>query len=209
MSIMDFPHASAPATSTFEFRHTFGSDSTAPGDHVPYDLITVLAVAQKLEIEILALTWQSARERVGSGGTSQISQMLVNGQTSLVFKRVADKSKLYEPEDRIFRSVINEMTALRHPSIRDHPNVAELQGLCWDVPLAEDMDHDETTTKAWPVLVFEKSPYGDLSSFASVPLGQALSFDERLDLCLDVGRAVADMHSNGEFWEEHTYAVNY
>ncbi|KAK7943800.1 TPR-like protein [Apiospora aurea] len=125
--------------------------------------------------------------------------MLVNGRTSFVFKRVADKSKLYDPEDRIFRTVVNEMAALRHPSIRDHPNIAELQGLCWDVPVAEDREDNEPIAKAWPVLVFEKSPYGDLSSFATVPLGQALSFDERLDICLDVGRAIADMHSNGEF----------
>ncbi|KAF9771362.1 hypothetical protein IL306_010989 [Fusarium sp. DS 682] len=119
------------ALATFEFRHTFGSDSSGLDDKVEYDLITVLAVAQKLEIEMLALTWQSSQERVGSGRTSQISQMLVNSQTSFVFKRIADRSKLYEPEDRVFRWVINEMTALCHPSIRGHPNVAELQGLCW------------------------------------------------------------------------------
>ncbi|KAK7943799.1 uncharacterized protein PG986_012912 [Apiospora aurea] len=61
-STMGFPDVTAPRDSTFEFRQSFGSDSCGLEDHVQYDLITVLAVAQKLGIEILALTWQSARE---------------------------------------------------------------------------------------------------------------------------------------------------
>jgi hypothetical protein len=183
---------------TFEFRNTFGSNDTVPKETAAYDFITVLAVAQKLQVEILPITWQSTRELAGRGKTSEISQSSINLQTSLAFKRVAKKDKRYEPEGQIFQSVINEITALCHPSIRNHPNIVELQGICWDIPVKEDIDDNEMVERVWPALVFEKSEFGDLGHFATMPICRELGFKDRLELCMGIGIAVADMHCNGK-----------
>ncbi|RWA05249.1 hypothetical protein EKO27_g9853 [Xylaria grammica] len=55
---------------------------------------------------------------------------------------------------------------------------------------------DPTKDKVWPVLVFEKSRYGDLFSFAHSEEGRELDIHDRLALCGQIGRAVARMHSN-------------
>jgi len=99
-------------------------------DNAPYAFIAALAVAQRLQIEVLSIIWQSARQRVGRGKTSQIKQAFINSNKNSAFKRVAETDKRHEPEHRVFRSVVNEMIALRHPSIRNHPNIVRLQGIC-------------------------------------------------------------------------------
>ena len=76
---------------------------------------------------------------------------------------------------------------LGHPVIREHPNVVELEGICWDV---------QSEGKVWPVLVFQKTQPGDLESFMELPAGRDLSIKDRLKLCMDVGTAIMDMHSN-------------
>jgi len=113
----------------------------------------------------------------------------MNLETSFAFKRVwrKDQAATSAASEAIFDSIIREMMILRHPSIQQHPNIVELQGICWDIP------YDE---KVWPVLVFEKSQYGDLYEFAKRDVGRQLAFSERLRLCLDIGTAVADMHSH-------------
>jgi hypothetical protein len=166
-----------------------------------YDFITFLAVAQKLEIDILPITWQSTREMIGLGGTSQINQSSINVRTSFAFKCVGDRHKLDKPMHSIYQSIISEVIALRVPSIQRHSNILELQGICWDIPLSEDSETEagegnpSSQYKVWPVLVFEKSEFGDLLEFAMLPVGRDLGFNERLQLCEDIGTAVADMHS--------------
>ena len=167
-----------------------------------YGFIVFLAVAQKLEIEFLPITWQSTRQLIGHGGTSQINQALINLQTRFAFKRVADRHKLDKPEHSIYQSLISEVIALRCPSLQRHPNILELQGICWDIPLRKEDSETEAAEstlssqdKVWPVLVFEKSEFGDLYHFTTLPVGRDLGFNERLKLCEDIGTAVADMHS--------------
>jgi hypothetical protein len=153
----------------------------------PCDFITFLAVAQKLDISLLPITWQSARGLAGLGGTAKINQALIDIQTTLAFKCVKDIDKHDDNAAQIFRMLINEIVALSDPSIRKHPNILELQGICWDIP---------SDNEVWPVLVFEKSHFGDLRHFATLPVWMDLTMGERLKLCIDIGTAIADMHSN-------------
>ena len=85
--------------------------------------------------------------------------------------------------------VCREIFAFGHPYIRNHPNVAQLQGLCWDI---------STDSKVWPVLVFEKSPLGDFHDFLESPVGRNLDAARSLKLCLDVGTAIMDLHAVGK-----------
>lgn len=58
-----------------------------------------------------------------------------------------------------------------------------------------EIDNSPHDDRIWPVLVFKKSEYGDLHHFASLIIGRKLGFQQRLKLCLDVGAAIAHMHS--------------
>lgn len=56
----------------------------------PYNLIAFLAIAQKLEIDFLPITWQPALSKVGAGGTAEIRQSLIHLQMSFAFKTIKD-----------------------------------------------------------------------------------------------------------------------
>jgi len=161
--------------------------------NAPYDLIIFLAVIQRLQIDILPITWQAARQPIGVGATGRINEALINLHTSFAFKCVSDRQKERENEEAIIRVLINEVIVLGHESIRNHPNIVELQGICWDVASG-----DKSDDKVWPVLVFKKTQYEDLYNFAMRPIGRALCFAKRLKLCIDVGTAIWDMHSNSK-----------
>lgn len=149
------------------------------------DLITFLAVAQKMQVDILPITWQSAWNIVGRGATSTIYEALINSQTSFAFKCISDrKQKLSKTNS--FQTLINEVTVLSQ--LREHPNIVELQGICWGITADDEV---------WPVLVFEKAQFGDLYNFLKLPVGRGLSIPERLSLCVDIGTAIIDMHSHG------------
>ncbi|KAI1128864.1 hypothetical protein F5Y10DRAFT_239748 [Nemania abortiva] len=149
-----------------------------------FNFLSFLATAQALRIEFLPLVWDSARGIIGTGGTSRIHQALVNLDTSFAFKAYHTRN---QTEEQVFRTLITEITVLSQPFVREHPNISQLQGICWDISPQDD--------KPWPVLVFEKSHLGDLYHFVSHG-GRDMTFHERLKLCVDVGRAIVDMHSN-------------
>ncbi|KAJ0108132.1 hypothetical protein J7T55_007251 [Diaporthe amygdali] len=145
--------------------------------------LSFLAVAQSLKIDILPLTWDAGRNDIGSGATARVMEALINIHTRFAFKR-ANKQKL---ESEIFRSFTNEIAVLSHSFIREHPNIAQLQGICWEISATDD--------KPWPVLVFEKTSLGDLYSFAKLPASRSMNFSQRLKLCVDIGTAIMAMHS--------------
>ena len=176
------------------FHRRFVSDNELSSEIAPkqtvdthYDLITFLAVAQRMQVNILPITWQSARGLVGRGGTSRINEASVDLHTSFAFKCVLNRQKREFPKAKIFQTLISEIVVLGHPLLREHPNIVELQGICWDVPSDE----------VWPVLVFEKTQFGDLYNFLTLPVGRDLCTIERLKLCVDIGTAISDMHFNG------------
>ncbi|KAH8896841.1 kinase-like protein [Thozetella sp. PMI_491] len=157
-----------------------------------HNLVAFLAAVQRLQIRFLPITWQQRRRLIGAGGTSQVSQGLIDAETSLAFKRVSEVDKLLKAEEDIYQCVTNEITILRHPAIRDHPNITQLEGICWDV----SPDNPASHWKVWPVLVFEKAPYSDLYHFVKLDIARELGINDRLKLCIDIGSALAHMHVN-------------
>ncbi|KAL3461680.1 kinase-like domain-containing protein [Aspergillus heterothallicus] len=193
-------------TSTFDkpwlpFSTTSGIDlPPAPAD---VNIITFITVVQQMRIPFLPLTWQATLDPLGRGGTSQVSQALVNLETSFAFKRVAEKDRLEKSDRDIFIRLINETFLLRSAAVVGHPHLLELEGLCWDVTVEDSPSQTRSEdsdpcgeNKVWPVFVFQKAHYGDLYTFVRSPMGQGLGIYARWKICLDIGAAIAHMQSH-------------
>ena len=107
---------------------------------------------------------------------------------SLAFKRVKDDEKSKNIEAEIFQMLNNEIIVLSHSSIQEHPNIVKLQGICWDI----------FENNVWPVLVFEKSQFDDLYSFAARPVEKELNIHHRFKICVEIGEAIIYMHSHSK-----------
>lgn len=146
------------------------------------DFISFAATAQRCQVDLLPITWQPALGIVGSGGFAEISQALMNVQMSFAFKRVLPRRQ----HESTFSRLETEISVLSHPRIRHHPNIINLEGICWEFDINQ---------RTWPVLVFEKMERGDLFEFLKTTEGEALSLQERIELCSDVAHALMAIHS--------------
>ncbi|KAJ6439088.1 kinase-like protein [Purpureocillium lavendulum] len=164
---------------------------TQPKDNA--DVITFLAVASNLDIPLLPFTWQPYREQVGHGASGDVREALVDTKTSLAFKLVKGCDKVHTKSEITFRVLLNELTVLSQPQIREHPHIVKLLGVAWDV---------SQTSQVWPALVFEKSHFGSIYHFSTLPAWEELKVTERLDLCLQIGSAIAEMHHYGRARDE-------
>ncbi|KIW23673.1 uncharacterized protein PV07_11853 [Cladophialophora immunda] len=162
-----------------------GPNSTRPHRHA--DFIDILAVAGHVEVRCLPIIWQTARASVGLGGTSSIRLAPLDAQTELAFKLIKDEEKISAKKGEIFSLIWNEVSTLGHPELRAHSNIVDLLGICWDIG-----DDDIV----WPALVFEKSHFGDLHRFTSLPRWTQLGSLDRLKICVDIGDAISLMHSH-------------
>ncbi|KAK4116085.1 hypothetical protein N656DRAFT_223429 [Canariomyces notabilis] len=85
-----------------------------------------------------------------------------------------------------FRSFANEIRVLREPWVRRCNSILDLLGICFEAKHADGV--------LWPVLVFEKAPFGNLRQFMNSEIGTKLSGRAKLSLCRDLLLAVATMH---------------
>ena len=169
------------------------------------DLITFLGVAQKLGLEFLPITWQPALDSVGQGATAEIREAIVTTKFSFAFKRPISRFSFdsEESENPLLRCLIDEISILSHPLIRKHPNIVDLEGICWEIIAEKGMRISREVPIGFsaggqgirPVLVFQKSKHGDLYDFMVQGQGKNLDFSSRIDICIDVARAVSEMHS--------------
>ena len=102
----------------------------------------------------------------------------------LAFKRFHDS----ENPDTGFLPIMMEVLILSQPPIQNHPNIVDLEGICWEIK--------PWTKKATPVLVFEKASW-DLQQFMNVREGMNMEFEDRLKICADIGGAVMALHAYG------------
>ncbi|KAL9119337.1 MAG: hypothetical protein Q9187_004112 [Circinaria calcarea] len=113
---------------------------------------------------------------------------MINRQVAYAFK-VFNSNRLVRESieaNKIFLTIIAEIRVLGHRSIRDHPNIVTLEGICWDV--------DSEIEIVWPVLVFKKSNHGDLQTFIQDSRVE-LNLDSKFALCINIASAIAAMHS--------------
>jgi serine/threonine protein kinase len=170
---------------------------------IPFDLIDFLESVQRLRFEYLPIQWQAAQEGFDLGGTSRLDQLPLDIETTFAFKRVGDDDKHDKPQAEIFEALTNEVEILGHPLLRTHPHIVEIQGVTWDVlplrPKQEDEVLNDCSYSLWPVLVFERSYYGNMFAFLRTAKGRELDTTQRLTFCVDIATAITHLHVNSMY----------
>lgn len=138
-------------------------------------LYNILALAQTTSVDILPITHQPVLGTAGQGATTVIQQSSVGPGFELAFKAVESGP-----------AFLREMSFLCCRFIRQHPFMVTLEGICWSI------DETRAETIIEPVMVFEKSPKGDLWSFMHNS-GKALTVLQRLSLCIQIAIALRDL----------------
>ena len=150
-----------------------GDDGAALADGQPSlqrcsrnDLISFLSLVTRLKVDTFQLSWEEGTPALGHGGTALVNQAAIREEQGMAFKRVGlnegdakIKSVGGTPESRLYKVLISEVYLLTHPSVRNHPNIVDLEAICWEVDFAYQ------APRILPVLIFQKAPYGDLESF--------------------------------------------
>ena len=182
--IFTISHATSIGTRT--------STDQRDGSSTHHEFLRCLGVAQYFKVDLLPIIWQPASKLLGLGATAQLHQAPVNLHTDFAFKRFVGSQRCFSAEEKkkYFRALVQEITILSIPTIRSHPNIINLMGLCWDV--------EPETGSVWPVPIFEKSQYGNLRAFMQNGVGRCLDLRRRLELCADIARAVICLHANGD-----------
>ena len=162
----------------------YSASASRTNSDVQSDLIAFLSIIQKCDVDYLPITWQPSLGTLGAGGSGTISQSTFMTEKPLAFKRFHDS----EDSDDGFLPMMSEVLILSKPPIRNHPNIVDLEGICWEIK--------PSTEKAVPVLVFEKASW-DLQQFMNVREGMDMSFEDRLKMCADVGGAIMALHAYG------------
>ena len=165
------------------FSRYSASASRTNGD-VQSDLIAFLSIIQKCDVDYLPITWQPALSTLGEGGSGTISQSTFITDKPLAFKRFHHS----EDSDGDFLPLMSEALILSQPPIQNHPNIVDLEGICWEIK--------PRTEKAVPVLIFEKASW-DLEQFMNVRESMDMVFEDRLKICAEVGGAVLALHAYG------------
>jgi hypothetical protein len=174
---------------TSEFRSLADSitvpESFAPDVHC--NLISFLSLAQRFKVDFVPFTW-NALAATGRGATADVNQAAVDLAMNFAYKRTSNIFS--DPNDlgrtRAFRVLMLEMFLLAQPSIRAHPNIIKLEGICLEIDKLGNLI---------PVFVLQKADRGSLSQYLMSAEGQASSFDTRQNLCLDIGMAIAALHT--------------
>ena len=179
-----FSHKSGLVSHSDGTFHRYSASNSRINRIAQRDLIAFLSIVQNCSVDYLPITWQPALSTLGVGGSGMISQSIFMAEKPLAFKRFHDS----ENPDVGFLPMISEVLILSQPPIQNHPNIVDLEGICWEIkPRAE---------KAVPVLVFEKASW-DLQQFMNVREGVDMAFEDRLKICADVGDAIAALHAYG------------
>jgi len=174
---------------TFTSTSAKGNRQTLP-DTYHHDFLSFLSLAQQLQIDFMSINWQPALYGLGVGGSSQIMQSnMITKQLAFAFKRTVprrgrDQSGLADSNRQRFRALICEIMILKNPTVRDHPNINQLEGIAWEVQ----------NDVVWPVLVFPKANAGSLADYINSVEGREASFDTKLRLCIDVALALLTLH---------------
>ena len=144
-----------------------------------------LTVIQYFQINIIPVTWQPALDSLGRGTSAVVNQSMIHASLYYAFKRTG--------LDTPYSTLISEVAILSLPQIRGHANINGLEGICWELRV----NGPDIGPAVRPVLVSNKADFGDLRRFLKSEDGMNLSLQQKLDICLDIARAMNELHQCG------------
>jgi len=147
-------------------------------------LYYILALAQSRNVDFLPIIHQPALGHVGAGLTAVVNQCFINDDFALAFKEVGSAA-----------AFLHELSFVSARTIRIHPFMTTLQGVCWDV----DGSKQGGNWLIKPVLVFEKATKSNLWSFMQTEEGQSLTDTQRISLCIQLAIALSDLEEYSKF----------
>ena len=159
-------------------------------------ILSLLAIASRLDCNIFPLIWGSEMGGLGEGATGKISQSPLNAQISFAYKRFSRRpigdGTLTRGErlHLLYKAMICELIVLHHRELYDHPNIVKLEGICWEVV--------KEFNEIWPVLVLRKADLGSLDNFLTRPESKDLEFPGLVIICGEVAKALRIMHLCGK-----------
>lgn len=146
--------------------------------------------AQGLGVNILPLVWEPAFEVLGrDGATGRVNESQLNAQFAFAFKRfkpdVTDSSlSLSQFRDIQYSAMINEMTILSCPPIKNHDSIIVFVGVGFELFSARE--------EVWPMLIFSKFNQGDLGAW--MLRTQNLEGDILLGICGRAAKGIGALH---------------
>ena len=160
-------------------------DSRITTEELHHDFMSFLTHVQNQNVNFLAITMRPEFGTLGMGCTGVVYQSRqIQGKT---FALVCFRFLGGPDTKQIWRLLIAKMAIPYHPILKEHPNIMNIKGICFGT---DSLDGGCRL----PMLVFCKSPFGDLHSFLKLRQGKKLPFKKRAELCLGIGSALRVLH---------------
>lgn len=153
------------------------------------DLVSVMALAQRLSFNFLPITWQQGLGLLGRGNTADVSHSVVNTRTRFAFKRIRPRSNAPDAVQKSLRVLVNELEILGAAGLRGHPGIIECEGICFERKYG--------FLDLFPVLVFPRASHGTLKQFMGTDEGMRASMEERIQTCIKMAAAIRQLHTLG------------
>lgn len=170
-------------------------------------LISFLSYIKTRDIPILPVAKPDIRSGLGQGASflvngaempedynDPITGLSIKLGTILAFKRAILNPDMGNPTADRIRVIFNELITMYHPPLRGHPNIVDLLGVGFETEGPSDSQN------VMPVLVPECAELGNLAEVLEVARKEdrALSFDDKISLCLDVAHGLEILHACGK-----------
>lgn len=172
------------------------------------NLISFLSYIKTIGIPIFSVTMPDIRSGLGEGASFLVngvempedyhdvqSGLSISRGSIVAFKRAKMDPVMEDPTADRIRAIFNELITMRHPPLLAHPNIVKLFGIGFEAEGPSDAQN------VMPVLVPECAELGNLAEVLEVARKEdrALSFDDKLSLCLDVAYGIEILHACGQF----------
>ena len=104
--------------------------------------------------------------------------------------RAFNRGSLSLEDDFNLQPILGEVECVAQPPIRQHQNIVDLRGFCWDP--------EHSPEELRPVLIYEKADLGNLSTFMESQQG-FIHAGDRLKMCADIGSGLAALCACGKY----------
>ena len=123
-----------------------------------------------------------------------VTETLIPKGKMVAFKRpILDPAGKGDPTADRIRTLMNDLIYMHHPPLAAHPNIVDILGVGFEAEIPS------TLGNAIPVSILECAELGNLAEVLELARKEdrAMSFDDKISLCLDVLYGLEILHACG------------